>query len=234
MDDLLDLLDSDEKPFKAREENNNSVKKQNGVNLWEKTDFKAIKIDVGSLRKTGRSFSVGYHIDKDHLPEEVEEKFLEIAKILGAKGYTFRHNGNVDDRLQNAILKIEDLKVESYLPWKKFNIDIKKPVITSPSEKGYGIAFNSHKVFTKLPPAIRAILANQVHTLLGKECNDPVNLLIGYSSCGSEAIVKDMDYKKSGNLTFFLKVCGDANIPVFNLKSDTAIKRLAEFIKTNS
>jgi len=230
MDDLFDMLENDDKPLEAT-----IVAKEDKVkteNLWEKVDFKPIKIDASKLHSTKKSFAIAH--SNNNIPASVYEKILEIAKVLITKGYTFRHNGSSNDTLQNEILGITDIKVDSYIAWKKFNPDIKNPVMTEPTLTGYGIAVYSHKVFYKLPSSVRAMISMQVHTLLGKNCDDPVSMLIGYSECGTEALQKDTDYKKTGNLTFPLKICGDSNIPVYNVQNETAIKRLAENIKSHS
>lgn len=229
-DELFDLLDSDDKPFKEQEKEPASKPKKE--NLWEKTDFKPLKVDPSTFSKSGKSFTISYNTQAGELSSDVREKLTEVAKVLKTKGYRFRSCADGKDQLNKDIIGLEGIKVDTYLPWKKFNLDATNTIRFNPTEKAYSIAFNSHKVFMKLPPAVRAILSSQVHCLLGKECNDPVDLMITYTNCGSEAITKNMDYKTTGSVTFLLKVCGDSNIPVFNLKKDDFMTRFVEFIKS--
>ena len=237
-EDLLDLLGSDEKPFQTSESKTQERKPYNGgndkpkqENYWDKEDIAPVKIDANKFVKTDKTFSVATYTGTEKLPSDVKEKIVEIAKVLLTKGYKFRHYGAADDDLQNEIIDIEIGSKETYLPWKKFNANITRPILSLGTGKAYGIALNSHKVYMKLPPAVRAVLANQVHVMLGKDCTDPLDLLISYTKCGSEHISKNMDYKITGSLTFFLSVCGESNIPVFNLKNEDCIKRISEFLK---
>ena len=230
MDDIFDLLDSEEKPFAKKENTSSTAQKKE--NLWDKEDFKPLKLDPSTFKKTKKTFAVSYHVPDGELSSEVHDKLVEVAKVLIAKGYTYRTSADSKDTLNKDILDLDGVKAETFLPWKKFNLEAKNLIRYSPTEKAYSIAMNSHKVFMKLPAAVRAILSSQVHSLLGKECTEPVDLMITYTNCGSEAIVKKMDFKTTGSVTFLLKVCGDANIPVFNLKTDSFTTRLSEFVKS--
>lgn len=230
MDELFDLLDSDDKPFAKQAKTTESSDKKE--NLWEKEDFKPLKLDPSKFTKSGKKFAISYNVPDGELSSEIQDKLVEVAKILVAKGYTYRTSSDGKEPVNKAILELDNVKPETYLPWKKFNTDAQNLISYMPTEKAYSIAMNSHKVFMKLPPAVRAILSSQVHCLLGNECVEPVDLMITYTNCGSEAIVKNMDFKITGSVTFLLKVCGDANIPVFNLKTDNFTTRLSEFIKT--
>lgn len=231
-DELFDLLSSDDKPFK--EQNSTPEAKPKTENLWEKTDFQPVKVDPSTFTRSAKSFAISYNVPDGELSSEVIEKLTEVAKVLTTKGYRYRSFADGKDQLNKDIIGLEGIKVDTYLPWKKFNTDAKNIIRFTPTEKAYSIAFNSHKVFTKLPPAVRAILSSQVHALLGKECKDPVDLMITYTNCGSEAITRNMDYKITGSVTFLLKICGDANIPVFNLKKDDFMTRFVEFVKSKS
>lgn len=242
VEDMFKLLDTDEKPFKDSESASNNYKKPytgggadkpKTVSYWDKEDIVPVKIDVSKFNKEGKSFSVATFTGTNKLPADIKEKILEISKILLTKGYKFRHYGAADDELQNEIVSLEMGTKETYLPWKKFNSNITKPYLSLGSGTAYGIAISNHKVFMKLPASVRAILANQVHVMLGKECDNPIDLLLAYTACGSEHIGKGMDYKVTGSLTFFLTVCGESNIPVYNLKKEDCIKRLGEKIKGN-
>lgn len=240
MDDLFDILESGEPAFKQEKPtnsyNNNSYNKDRKPfpkkeTLWDKTNITPVKVDVTAFNKTGKTFSIALPNATTKIPDSVLEKMKELAKVLSQRGFTYRHLGAHDDVVQNDILTAEGVKVESYRPWKKFNPNIEHPANPELTEKSYGIAVNSHRAFATLPSPVRAILATNVQLLLGRDCNNPLDLLITYSDCGSEALGKGVDYKILKNLTFMYKVCEDSNIPVFNLKKDDAIQRIAAFTK---
>lgn len=208
---------------------NNFKPKPKQESLWDKTDFKPTLIDAIKLKSTANSYAVYDYVSKENslaITDDVIKLFVSIAKSLKSRSYTFRHNNSADDKIANEILKIEGIITESYLPWGKFNSNITKPKRWSGSQEAYSIAMAYHAKFKELPPAIRAILASHVDALLGHECLDPVNFLLCWTECGSEKYSNKMDFKKAGNLPFILKICEDANIPVFNLKNKEALNNL--------
>jgi len=233
MDDIMDLLDSTDKPFKsaAIEE-----KKDEKFDYWGDPDCKKRKINVNFFNKTGKSFTTCLFLAPrgTKVPDDIKMKFVELTKVLGAKGYTYRHTGDADNAMQNEMLEVNDVKIESYLPWKKFNPDIISPTVYKPLGAAYEIAANSHRGYTKLPPSVRTILARDVHAMLGKDLNNPVDFLIGYTLDGAEALSggKKLDYAVTGNLAFYMKIAEESNIPVFNLKNADAIKRLSVLLSS--
>jgi hypothetical protein len=243
MDDIFDMLESDEKAFQQpaaqtqQETKNtytNNFNKPKKVSLWDSEDIKPVKISVSDMSRSKKTFGVFLHSVKEPLSPEMEERFINFAKALFTKGYTFRYNGDKSDQLALKIVALPNSKVDCYLPWKKYNEEFMNPVTMSPSEKAYGIAFNSHGRFMKLPPSVRAILSRDIHVMLGKDCNDPLNIALIYNLDGSETVDKKTDYKQQGNTTFVLRVTGESDIPVFNLKTDNSTQRLIEFIKAHT
>lgn len=235
-DDILASLESDETAFSDSKFNsaNNVKKKSKGSNLWEKNDFKPMKIDPETFKKTGKTFSIGFYKPGKDVQEDVLEKFIKIATVLSSRGYVFRYNGTHDDKLQNEIMGISGMISETYLAWKSINKNISTPTLTYPIELAYNISASLHKSFSKLPPNARAIFASKVHSLLGKECNNPSDILLAYNDNGDESITKDTDYKKLGYLSFSLNIAKAAGIPVFNLYNENAIPRLVNLLKTST
>ena len=162
MEDLYELLESDNKPFAKQDSKPTTDSGAKKVNLWDKEDFKPLKVDPSTFKKNGKTFTISYNTQGDTLSEENNTRLFELAKVLVAKGYTYRTFFDGKEDINKTILGIEGIKSEAYIPWKKFNLDATNVISNSPTEKAYSIALNSHKVFMKLPPAVRAILANQV------------------------------------------------------------------------
>lgn len=232
-EDILGILGSSEETFK---EEPTAVKKTYGdedeINYWEETDIPLFKVDTSKFNSSGKSFTMCVYNNREDLSVADEDKLFKIASFLISKGFLFRHTGGHKDSLQTKIMEIEGAVVQSYLPWKKFNLLIEKPKLYKPKGPAFGIAASSHKAYKKLPPSVRYILARNVHAMIGPKVDDPVTLALVYSKDGAEALKRDMDFKLTGDVAFYLKVCGDANIPVFNTKSEDVAKRLAEFLKT--
>jgi len=240
-DDLLALLESDEKPFPVTETKSSETEKpsyekkerytgnKNKINLWEDTDIEGVKLERSNFNPLGKYFTILFHKGEDGIPPEIEEKFVEISKLLMAKGFMFRYNGD-SEPFTNKVLDIDLGRVEMYLPWKSFNttINAKMP---KPNEKAYHAAAYYHKAFKKLPNTVRAIISRDVHVLLGENVDNPIKLLLCYSPDGAESI-KDIDYKKTGNISFSITIADTLDIPIFNLGNSGALSRMVEYIKS--
>lgn len=234
-EDLLDLLESNEKPFVTTQQQqrkdfgNRSGNKPQGPSLWDKTDFKVTKLDASLFDKTNHTYSIILVKGENELPEAIIDRAKNIAVLLNTKGFIYRHGSDINDTFQNMLVKLPEFNYECFMPWKKFNLMV--TATAKLSEKAYNLAFTFQKNYIDRPPTVRAILAKDVQIMLGDECKKPLTMLIVYSECGSDKIVKDMDYKKTGPLYFYFKICAEANIPVFNIKSDESFKQLVNFIK---
>lgn len=221
-EDMLQSPVKSDKPFN---------KKGNREDLWNKTDFKGKKLSVEDFKRSGKSFAVAYYGDERKISDEVVEKFVKVSKYLSTKGFTFRHYGAHDSKLQNAILAITDIKSASYLPWGNFNPNIVKPVQKWNTKEGYERACGYHAKFNKIPAGIRAKLASQITAMFTEKFNDPINLLLCYNENGDETITKDSKFEDLGNLSFFFRVANNTNIPIYNLKKDDSITKVVEYVK---
>ena len=200
-------------------------------NYWDKLDIEPANVDVNKFKRSGKSFVIYVHPEND-MPEDVYKKFVMIAKVAMENGYTFRHTGNKDNALHNEILKLEDKKVVSYLPWIKFNPNVSNPILVNPL--GYKIAIGIHKAFMRMPAAVRAIIGRDVNALLGEDATDPVDLVLTWSEGGAEALSRDVDYKKIGNTAFILQVSKKAGLHVLNLYNKDFIERFKEVLSKSA
>jgi len=232
--DILDMLESDDKPFveqraKENEEPQSSGKK---INFWEETDIPKIKIDPSTIHRVDKSYAILLNIGNVNVPENIQEKIKELVQALSTKGYIFRYSGDTIPFLMK-IATSDSTIMDMYVPWKKFNKELPNvtPKLHKMSDKAYGIAAYYHKGFAKLPNGVRAILARDVHILLGEDCKRAVSFMITYTEDGCESKDK-IDYKTTGTVSFGITIASEANIPIFNLKNDDAISRLIEYIKT--
>lgn len=238
--DLLDMLGDDIKldvkpsnESKPDYSGSNKKRNPNSETYWDKTDIKPLAPKTSDFSRSGKSFTVyGIYEGKDVLPDTIIEKFVKISTALSGKGYTFRHYGSKTNNLQTAILNIDGMVSESYLPWPKWNENITKPTCKYPENISYHIAAHYTKKFQELKPTIRAIISSYTNAILGKGCVDPVDLLIMYNPTGVEAITKDMKFAGLGDIPRLLKLCDECSIPFYNIGSDSALTKLIEFIKT--
>lgn len=209
--------------------------KKDTVNMYDVEFIEPKDIDTDTFEKKGRSFMVETH----NAPEDVVEKIIKVSAKLIREGFKFRHDGNAEDEVQNKILTMCEAKdVESFLPFKKYNENIEKPITPNTFElpykyaaKIYGPAYNE-----KLSKGAKAVYASKVHAILGKESDNPIDFLICYNVNGDEVYPPykkngpKIDYSKLGNLGFYLKVTDKTNINVYNFKNMDSIKNLLELI----
>lgn len=213
--------------------NYNRNKQKNSINMYEVEIITEKEISTDTFNKEGRTFAVHTH----KCPEDEVKKILVIAKKLIKDGFTFRHDGAADDAVQNLILEVEDATVESYLPYKKFNENIEKPIISNYYELPYSYACNAYgQRFNDLKKGARGIYASKVQNLLGKDCTNPVDFLICYNPSGDESYPEyvkgqKINYEELGSLGFYLKVTDKSGIAVYNIKNKSSLENLIELLK---
>jgi len=233
--DILALMESDDKPFsehtttssKKEDDTDNKGKK---IDLWKDTDIPKVKINPDTIHKVDKSYAIFIHKPETGIPKEIGEKLKELTKALATKGFIFRYNGD-NEPIFKSILDADNIIVDTYLPWKKFNTDAPNIKMVRPVEIAYKHASYYHKGFPKLPNNVRTILARDVHVLLGEDCRRAVSFMIAYTPDGCESKSK-IDFKTTGNVSFPITIAEEVNIPVFNIKNADAINRLIEYLKT--
>lgn len=229
-EDILDsLLNSSEPAFKPETSTTSTPTKANGrEDLWEAKDFKKVKPDVSKFKKEGKSFILMVAATP---PEDMQKRLNAIITALAKKNYTLRYQVDTLEHYTNTAVAIDGLSVESYLPWKKLAPELKytKAYAERPA---YEHAFYYAQKFLSFPPAVRCKRANLMYAILGTKLNNPIDLALIWSECGSETINKDIDFKKIGNLGSLLPVCKDLDIPVFNVQKDDSFQKLVEIVKS--
>lgn len=231
--DILDMIDNDDinveddKPSIPAKANYNNKRE----NTWEKKDWKPRKIDMANFKKNGRSFAIYYNGENKTIPDDMQHRLTRIATALINKGYSFRHNAPGDDNVINSILEIPNISFKTYLPWSKFNSNIVKPLMSYANNLGYETACSISPKYLELPPALRAIIASECNAILGQDVNDPVDLILIYCDGGYEALEKNVDFKKIGNLGNIFRIAKDACIPVINIEKEDAANRVVELVK---
>ena len=230
-DDLLGLLESDEKPFKEEDkEITKSKPKITRPNLWDKLDFKPRKLELSNMSKEGNSFVWYSYLTDGSIPDEIVNKVKALVKALGGKKFVLRTIGDKTDKLGIELLNITECAHEVYLPWRKFNEEITEPKLSYPKAEGYEVAKAYMKNFDKAPAAVRAINAAYSHSLVGEKCDNQVNFVLCYTDGGAEGFSKTFDYKKEGRLGYYIAMCNELNIPIFNIKNNDSFKRLVKIL----
>jgi len=232
MDDILDLLDEVEMNKDKYSKNTVEPKKKN-------SEFKFI-CDGDIRPKKVEEIEHNFKRDKlffaletfGDIPDDKKDNIVKVALFLIKNGFIFRHTGDSNNDIQNRILEeAGNYIIHTYIPWKKFNANIENPYLFKINKDACMVASAYNSAFNRIPTTVKSILARNVHTVLGKELDRPLTLLLTYTEGGDETVKKDMDFKKIGNVFFFLRLCKAANVPVFNLYNSDAVTRLNDYIK---
>lgn len=191
-----------------------------------KDDIEPLSADVFSFKRDVKTF---YFLSTHDISEDIHNMATTLSSKLIELGYVFRYSGDTRSKTESAIFTIAKNKSEVYLPWKKFNLNV-KPTVARPKDYAYKHAAIYHKKINDMSPTVKNFLARSIHIMLGEDLLTPLTFLICYSEDGAE-LSKDIDYKNNVTTGFFIKVCEDLDIPVFNLKNVDAKKRLVEYLK---
>lgn len=200
-----------------------------GDSLWDATDIAKKAPDMSKFNKKGRNFSLILAATPD---EDNKTKLIKIIQALAAKDFVMRYQYSDVTDFYKTLTDIEGLAVEAYLPWKKMAPELEHVSKAYATRQAYEMAYSYSAKFLTFPPAVRAIRANAMHCVLGPKLDNPSDLLICWSECGSEAFTKDIDFKKIGSLGTYFTYCKELNIPIYNINNKESTTKLVEYIKS--
>lgn len=243
-EDNVDVLDLLETPEKLPANNSSTFSKSGGdyasngrsknkrINMWDKTDITPKKINPEEFQRSGKSFTFFAANGGKTIPEDTLNLVYKLIKLISGKGYTFRNGLAGDDPITQYVHNDETIDIESHVPFKKFNPEAINPLYTTGNPEAYSKAANLHKSFLTLSPVARVMYANYVATILGSSTTDPVDFILIYTECGSEALPKkDINWEHIGNTYLPMRLGYIAGIPIINVKNTESIKKLNELLK---
>ena len=216
----------------SKEEDNRGNRNSNWVSYYKKLDIEPYDPKLIQIKRSGKSF-LWYIYNKDPLLDDDVLKIKKVGKFLGNKGYVMRYNGDNINGYTNMLVKLDETVSEAYLPWNGFNKELKKPITKWGTEMGYRIAMEVKKNYTSLKDPIRALYASLVDCMIGKSGKDIVDICVVWTKCGSSTFKDIRDYNGVGNLTFIISMCNRLKIPLFNIKSDSGVEKLVEYVTTH-
>lgn len=150
-------------------------------------------------------------------PEPVLSEMFDIGFQLSERGWGFRSGGadGADTAFEQGHTSVAECVKEIFLPWKGFNGH--KSDLYEISLDAYELAEETHPAWEHLKSGGRKCIARNVHQILGKNLNSPVDITICY--CEDE---------NKGGTAFAIKVAKDRTIPVFNLYFEEQREELYE------
>lgn len=159
-------------------------------------------------------------------PEPILELMTACARELDRRGWRLRSGGA--DGADTAFWEgASEANTEIYLPWAKFNTHV-TPYLTDPKADAFTIAARHHPAWQYLKPAVKKLMARNVHQVLGRDLDDPVLMIVCWTPDGS----LDGEGSDSGGTGMALRVAA-AEAPdalVFNLAIREHRVRIDNFI----
>lgn len=220
------LTSTDIKEEAKKEERTSSNNKDKEVRLY--TDTNIIPKDITKLKfknTTTKTFTV---YDNGKIPDDKLELLKKVANGLFSKGYIYRSPDDTKSKTDEAIRAIEGARVKLFKPFSKFTGSDQGYQVESKetTRLAYEVACGVKKNFIELKDIIRCFYARTVQTLLGKDCDDPSNILIIYTPEGTTTFSKAFKVENAGNVIFPMQIAIKSNIPICNLGSDKFLEDL--------
>jgi len=154
---------------------------------------------------------------------------LEILNIMEQLGNIFSTNyilrSGAADGADKAFEKYANKK-DIYLPWKSFNNSNSQLYNISP--KAFELA-SVHPYWNNLKPAVKKLMARNVHQVLGLGLDTPSDFLICWTPDG--ASTKEEVNQKTGGTGLAITIADLYNVPVFNLQREDILDSIKEQYK---
>lgn len=234
--DFDEMLTSTEikEEAKKEERTSNSNNKDKEVRLY--TDTNIMPKDITKLKfknTTTKTFTV---YDNGKIPDDKLELLKKVANGLFSKGYLYRSPDDSRSKTDEAIRSIDGARVKIFKLFPKANGNDQGYQIESKetTRLAYEIACGVKKNFVELKDIIRCFYARTVQTLLGKDCDDPSNILIIYTPEGTTTFSKAFKVENAGNVIFPMQIAIKSNIPICNLGSDKFLEDLKTILTATS
>lgn len=226
-DEMLTSTDIKKEEAKKDDSSNSSNGgKDKEVRLY--TDTNIMPKDITKLKfknTTTKTFSV---YDNGKIPDDKLELLKKVANMLFSKGYLYRSPDDSRSKADEAIRSIDGARVKIFKLFPKatgsdqgYQVESKET-----TRLAYEVACGVKKNFVELKDIIRCFYARTVQTLLGKDCDDPSNILIIYTPEGTTTFSKAFKVENAGNVIFPMQLAIKCNIPICNVGSDKFLEDL--------
>lgn len=223
------LASGGEEPKKETKSNYNSNNSK-GPRLYE--DKNIVAKDPSKLKFKTSNYKTFTYYDNGKVTDEKLNLLKKVATTLFNQGYTYNSSDDTRSKGDEAIRSLPNAKVKLYKLWAKAKGAEQAFQIASetPNRISYEVACGIKKNFLELSDFIRCISARTVQTLLGKDCDEPVSLLLSYTEDGATSFSKGFKIQNAGNLVFPMQIANKCNISICNIGSDKFVDDLKTFL----
>ena len=107
-----------------------------------------------------------------------------------------------------------------FLPWKGFNDNTSQ--LYMPSQKAFEIAEQYHPYWKNMKPAVRKLMARNVHQVLGIHLDKPSDFLVCWTPDGAvgESTITD----STGGTGMAIRIAEAYKVPVYNLNNKETLE----------
>lgn len=163
-------------------------------------------------------------------PEEMIKKLRYLARVLASNGFILRSGAadGADTAFEEGCDKVAGAK-EIYIAWKGFSkrFDIKFVEIT---QAAMDLASTLHPNWNWLKQGAKLLHSRNTYQVLGVELDEPSDFTVCYTPDGAETL--EALNSKTGGTSTAIRLSLLRGVPVFNLKNDSSVERLREFLKS--
>lgn len=158
-------------------------------------------------------------------PANICSWIVSFAKNMANKGYWC--SSGAAEGADTAFEKGAHPKTLIYLPWPKFlGHDSGENVMERPTALAYRIASEHHPVWQRLGPGIKALLARDVHQVLGTDCKTPVRFVVCWTADGAQTAAETSI--QTGGTGMAIRIADTYKIPVWNLNKSLIKPKVLE------
>jgi hypothetical protein len=153
----------------------------------------------------------------------------QLATRLEELGFLLRSGGadGADTAFEQGVKN--SLK-EIFLPWASFNGS--RSPYANPSPQAEQMAEQFHPAWARLSRGPRKLMARNMHQVLGRKLDTPVEFVLCWTPDGVEDGTKTT--AKTGGTGMAIRVATYHSIPVFNLANPDAMTRLTDYIRSTT
>lgn len=162
-------------------------------------------------------------------PDIILLQMIAISGICHSKGYHLNSGGadGADTAFEDGMLHLNG-GCNIFLPWPNFN-GHKGEKYTRPKPEAYPIAATLHPAWEFMKPPVKALLARNIHQVLGWSLDDPVDFVVCYTKDGAETAA---EYSvRTGGTGIAIQLADKLGIPVFNLCNEGRFEDLINFLE---
>ena len=170
-------------------------------------------------------------------PKDICLKMAACGKRLSNLGFILRSGGAVgaDQAFEAGVVLSETpTNMQVFIPWNGYENKQLGGVYVmqhkSVFEAASRMVSSMHPAWDYCSAGARKMHTRNCSQVLGASLNEPAEFILCWTPCGSETV--ETLTRKSGGTAMAIRVACANGIPVFNMKNEDALTRLAALIAT--